>query len=189
MNELAVHVVNHLAIYMAAFAFLILMFIIAVMAREIDRLNESGGLQENNKSGKLTEAEYDTLFRARLRAILARPLNIVPSGGATYEVSIAAATAVLGYDLAQNQPWKTAGRPRRLRGMALTGSAAAGDAAVRVLVGMAEVARKYNTTTGFPTRDHLVPVDALVPGGVPITVEVIDAPLTNPLNLLLDIEG
>lgn len=112
-----------------------------------------------------------------------------PEGGAVYEVSVAAATAVLGYNMFQNQSWVTSGRTRRIVGFAVTGSAAAGDAAVDLKVGQFVVSTKYNTTTGFPTRDHMVPLNAVVPAGELISCIVTDAPGTNPLNILIDIIG
>jgi len=69
--------------------------------------------------------------------------------------------------------------------MALTGSAAAGDAAVALKIGNIEIARKFNSATGFPTRDHLVSVGRTVPPNSEIAAIVVDAPATNPLNLLL----
>ena len=104
-----------------------------------------------------------------------------------YEVSVAAATAALNYDMFQNQTWKTAPVPRVIRAIAVCGSAAAGDAAVSLRVAQTEVAAKYNTTTGFPTRDHLVGVGSVVPPGAPISCIVTNAAATNPLNVLIDI--
>lgn len=111
------------------------------------------------------------------------------AGGAVYEVSVAAATAVLGYNMFQNQPFQTSGRPRRIVGLAVTGSAAGGDAAVDLKIGSITVASKYNTTTGFPTKDHVVPINAFIPPGELISCVVTDAPLTNPLNVLIEIVG
>ena len=71
---------------------------------------------------------------------------------ALVEVSIAAATAVLGYDLLQNEELRQAGRSRRLVAAALKGSAAGGDAKVELMVGRNRIAKIYNTGTGFPNR-------------------------------------
>lgn len=106
---------------------------------------------------------------------------------AVFEVSVAAATAVLNYDLLRDETWTTAPWPRVIRALAICGSAAAGDCAASLKVGQTEVAKKYNTTTGFPTRDHLVGVGARVPAGMKISLIVIDAPSTNPMNALVDI--
>ena len=112
---------------------------------------------------------------------------LAPAGASTYEVSVAAATAVLNYDMFQNASWKTANFARLVRALAVCGSAAAGDSRISLRVGQVEVADKYNTTTGFPTRDHLVGVGAAIPAGAPISAIVTDAPATNPLNILIDI--
>jgi hypothetical protein len=98
-------------------------------------------------------------------------------------VSIAAATAVVGYDLTRDQLWKQAGHPRRMVGLALCGSTAAGDTKVIVYVGTRRVAEVYNTAAGFPTRDHQKPMNEPIPAGTALAVIVDDAPVTNPINL------
>lgn len=103
------------------------------------------------------------------------------------QVSVAAATAVLGYDLFANQTWRVSGRDRRLRGMAVTGSAAAGDSAVDLFIDQYHVGRFYNTATGFPdmSRDLQPLRGNLVPRGSTVAAIVADAPATNPLNVTL----
>lgn len=107
---------------------------------------------------------------------------------AQFEVTIAAATAVLGYDMFRDEPWTVSSVPRVIRGLAVTGSAAAGDSGVDLLVGTTRIARKYNTTTGFPTMDHMQPLEAVVPAGEKIAGPVFDAPATNPLNVMIIVE-
>jgi len=104
-------------------------------------------------------------------------------------VSIAAAVAVVGYDLLTNRPdIASSGLRRVLRSLALTGSAAAGDAAVDVKVANRTVASLFNTATGFPTADAAkFDTQYAVPPGSPVSVIVTDAPATNPLNLLIDV--
>lgn len=112
-----------------------------------------------------------------------------PTGGILAQVSVAAATAVLGYDLLTNSIYKRSGSNRILRGAALTGSAAAGDSKIDLYIDVVKIADIYNVTTGFPTKDHFFPLgDLPVPAGSDISAIVTDAPGTNPLNLLLDIE-
>lgn len=104
-------------------------------------------------------------------------------------ISVPAATAVLGYDLLTNRPdvQNSAGR-RVLRAIALTGSAAAGDTVVDFKVGNRTVSTLYNTATGFPTNDaSKFPTSYNVPPGSPVSVIVTDAPVTNALNLLIDV--
>jgi len=104
-------------------------------------------------------------------------------------VSVAAATAVVGYDLLTNRPdISSSGVRRVLRALALTGSAAAGDTAVDVKVGNRTVASLFNSATGFPTNDaSKFPTSYAVPPGSAVSVIVTDAPATNPINLLVDV--
>ena len=103
-------------------------------------------------------------------------------------VSVAAATAVIGYDLARDQTWQQSSRARVLRGAALTGSAAAGDTLIEIFRGSVKVGELFNSALAFPTRDHLFPVGAPIPAHEEISVLVVDPPVTNPLNLLMDFE-
>jgi len=104
-------------------------------------------------------------------------------------LSVAAATAVLGYDLLTNRPDIQVSQQRRtLRALALTGSGAAGDTVIDVKVANRTVATLYNTATGFPTADASQFKTAYnVPAGAPVSVIVTDAPVTNALNLLIDV--
>ncbi len=98
--------------------------------------------------------------------------------------SIAAATAVVGYDLAQNTNWQQQGRPRAIKALALKGSGAAGDTKVDLFVDQVKVGEFFNSGTGFPNMDDLFPMGAVgVPPHSQIHVYVTDAPVTNPINL------
>jgi len=100
------------------------------------------------------------------------------------EVSVAAATAVLGYDMAQNTIWQQQGIPRALVGMAVTGSAAAGDAKVDLFIDTFKVGEFVNNATGFPTMDHVFPLgNNYIPPHSQLHIFVTDAPGTNPLNI------
>lgn len=105
-----------------------------------------------------------------------------------YEVTVAAATAVLGYDMFRDEPWTVSDLDRVITGLAVTGSAAAGDAGIDLLIGQVRVARKYNQTTGFPNMDNLTPLDVAVPAGSKISGPVFDAPATSPLNIMIAVE-
>jgi len=103
--------------------------------------------------------------------------------------SIAAATAIVGYDLASSQTWKTAGNPRKLVGMGLAGSAAALDSKADVMIGNQKVGELYNTSLGAVQKDtDIFRGGAIIPGGTPISILVTDAPATNPLNVTVDLE-
>ncbi len=107
----------------------------------------------------------------------------MPSDVAT----VAAATAVLDVDLltSANKRTRNTGNNRMLKGVALAGSAAIGDAAVDVFIDTAFVGRFYNTRTGFPNNDDLFALGGLGwPAGTSLQAVVVDAPATNPLNFL-----
>lgn len=101
------------------------------------------------------------------------------------QVSVAAASAVVGYDLTSGQLWAVQGRNRALTGFAMTGSAAAGDTKVSLYVDQVLVGEFYNTTTGFPTKDHFYNLNAFVPAGSKISIIVTDAASTNPINVVV----
>lgn len=101
------------------------------------------------------------------------------------QVSVAAASAVVGYDLTSGQLWAVQGRNRALTGFAMTGSAAAGDTKVSLYVDQVLVGEFYNTTTGFPTKDHFYNLNAFVPAGSKISIIVTDAANTNPINVVV----
>lgn len=100
--------------------------------------------------------------------------------------SVAAATAVIGYDLAGNTIWQQQGTGRALTGFALKGSAAANDTKVDVFIDTVKVGEFYNTNTGFPNMDDVIPMPGnYVPPHSQIHIYVTDAPATNPINLIL----
>lgn len=102
--------------------------------------------------------------------------------GMVDEISVAAAVAVVDYNLLSNSKYRQLGHNRRIRGLAVCGSAAAGDTIVALYVGRNEVGRFYNLATGFPTRDHMRSINHAVPGNAEVSLIVVDAPATNPLN-------
>ena len=110
---------------------------------------------------------------------------------ATFETSVPAATAVVGADLLADLPYvRVTGGNRILRRAALAGSAAAGDSRVGISVGGVPVGRLHNVGTGFPNsdRDMRSMGDAFIPAGEALAALVEDAPATNPLNLLVEVE-
>lgn len=103
------------------------------------------------------------------------------------QVSVAAATAVLGYDLCSNTTWQNSGANRTILAAGLAGSAAALDSKVDLFVGSVKVGEMYNTSTGAVQRNvDMFRVGQRVPAGMPISALVVDAPATNPLNLTID---
>ena len=104
------------------------------------------------------------------------------------EASVAAAVAVLGYDLLQDEPNATISAGQRVSTAGMKGSAAAGDAKIRLTAGAHEIATLYNNDTGFPGRDDMMPV-GYVHTGPPtrLYAKVTDAPATNPLNIAVNV--
>lgn len=103
------------------------------------------------------------------------------------QVSVAAATAAVGYDLAAATTWRIASFPRRMVAVGMAGSAAALDTKVDIFVGNVKVGDLYNSATGAPNRDSMFRVGQMVPAGAPISIIVTDAPATNPINLAVDL--
>jgi len=101
------------------------------------------------------------------------------------QVSVAAATAAVNFDMTTGTLWSVQGKHRVLTGIAVTGSAAAGDAKIDLFIDQVKIGEFYNTTTGFPTRDHMYSLNNLVPAGSKISMIVTDAATTNPLNIVL----
>lgn len=99
--------------------------------------------------------------------------------------SIAAATAVVGYDLLTDNRQQVLPYPRVILGLKLTGSAAAGDTKVELWVGERRIGEYFNTNTGYGNADDIQPVNTPVPPGTPIHLIVVDAPNTNPINFVL----
>ena len=105
------------------------------------------------------------------------------------EFSVAAATAIVDYNLMDANPStvraKRAPYPRIIRGLALKGSAAAGDTIADVYIDSIFSGRFFNSGTGFPNMDDLKPVGQRVPAGAEISLPVTDASATNPINGIL----
>lgn len=102
------------------------------------------------------------------------------------QVSVAAATAVAGYDLVRDQTWRVSSKPRTLQGVMCAGSTAAGDCSFDVYIDQFYVGRIYNLSTGWPTRDHLVPLKRnYIPPGATLALIMFTAPTTNPINVIV----
>lgn len=99
--------------------------------------------------------------------------------------SIAAATAVLGYDLMDGSILQSVGYPRVITGIGFCGSNAAGDCAADVIVDGRVYTQLINIDTGFPNNDEIIPQNIPVPAGSKIIVRITDAASTNPINLLI----
>jgi hypothetical protein len=99
--------------------------------------------------------------------------------------SVAAATAVVGYDLATGTIWQQQNADRAITGFGFKGSAAAGDTKVSLYLDTVKIGEFYNVTTGFPNQDDVAMLDAYCPSGSQIHIYVDDAPATNPINVII----
>lgn len=107
---------------------------------------------------------------------------------ALLQQSVAAATAVVGYDLLRDDLLATAQYARTINAAGLAGSAAALDTIVDIYVGPTFVARLFNTATGAVlVNAHMFPVrNVFVPAGQRVQAKVVDAPATNVINLAVE---
>jgi len=107
----------------------------------------------------------------------------LPSG----EVSVAAATAVVGYDLFQDEWFQIMNEDRTITGIGVAGSAAALDTEVELFVGTNKVGNYLNKAAGAVLMDaHRVDLEADVEAGDMLHCYVTDAPATNPINVQLE---
>jgi hypothetical protein len=108
----------------------------------------------------------------------------------TYLATVAAATAVVGYDLFNGLVFSRAPNDRIITGFGLKGSTAALDTLVDLYVDETRIAGGLaNTGTGVPNNDDILEMeDLFVPGGAQIRCIVVDAPTTNPINALISLE-
>lgn len=102
-------------------------------------------------------------------------------------VSVAAATAALDYDIFQgNEDLRRRNYGRRITGIAVCGSAAAGDTEFELKVNGQKFGKYRNITTGWPTRDHRKAVMIPVPPNALIEAEITDAAATNAINVEIE---
>jgi len=94
---------------------------------------------------------------------------------------IAAATAVVGYDLMTGIPEQRTPYARIIDGFALVGSAAAGDTVVDLIINGTKKGSYANTSTGVAIDQNkdLMGMDLFVPANSLIQVVVTDAASTN----------
>jgi len=107
-----------------------------------------------------------------------------------YTVGVAAATAVVGYNLTQNERWARSPVHRRLMGIGLTGSAVIGDTECDVFINEVRVAGLFNSALLTPQVDRdIIPVASLlVPAGAELQVVVTDAPATSILYFMASLD-
>lgn len=102
--------------------------------------------------------------------------------------SVAAATAIVGYDICQNQIWQQSDKPRFLRALACVGGNAINEANGDLYIGTVYVGTYYNTKNGVvaPIQEDIKPLGKLyVPPGAKIMFIVRVAPTVSPIILEL----
>jgi hypothetical protein len=102
--------------------------------------------------------------------------------------TIAAATAILDYDLLQAKRTAQAPNDRALTKIGLAGSAAVLDTAIDLFLDTVFVGRYWNRRANAPpNNDDMIAVGNLGwPRGARIAAVVADAPATNPINFQYD---
>jgi len=108
---------------------------------------------------------------------------------ANIAVSVAAATAVVGYDLLKDSRHQQVEYERGLMALKLCGSAAKGDTEIEVFVGDEFIGNYFNSLEGagvFGNADEEVDLGGVeVYEGEKVHAYIKDAPTTNPINLTL----
>lgn len=103
------------------------------------------------------------------------------------QTSTAAATATLGFDLLGSSVHRQSGINRRIVGVGLAGSAAVLDSEINLFVGSQLIGNFFNSSLLAVTRDvDMFPLNTPVRAGVEVRAQVVNAPATNPLNLVVD---
>lgn len=99
-------------------------------------------------------------------------------------VAVAAATAVVNYDIFQgNEDLRRRNYPRVVTGISVAGSAAAGDCSFILRVNGVRMGEFYNKATGWPNNDHKVRCNIPVPRDALLEAHMVTAPTTNPINV------
>lgn len=94
----------------------------------------------------------------------------------------AAADFAVGADAIAGQIQARVPYDRWLVGVGLTGSAAAGDCELTVIIGQEEVGPFRNSATGLGlTQDNMIQVREFVPSNMIVSTRVNDAAATNPV--------
>lgn len=102
------------------------------------------------------------------------------------QVTVLAATAVAGYDIFRDQTWRVSSKPRKLMGVAVAGSAVAGDCSFDLYIDQYHVGRFHNLALAWPTRDHIVACRGnSIPPGATVSAIMSVAPTTNPINVVV----
>jgi len=108
-----------------------------------------------------------------------------------YSTAVAAATAVVGFDLWDGQVWARSPVDRVLNTLGLAGSAVIGDTEVEVSIDEVRVGNFLNTALLVPQTDRdMADLGGLgVPAGAQLRAIVRDAPATSILHSRVNLEN
>jgi len=104
---------------------------------------------------------------------------------------VAVANASVGTDLLINSVYRRDDKPRVIRNAIIAGSAAVADTEVQLMIGTVQVARIPNTIAGTNQKISgldFIGIGAIVPANTEIRLVVTDAPATNPIDVLMNID-
>lgn len=107
-----------------------------------------------------------------------------------FTADVAAATAVVGFDLFSGEVWARTPQDRVLNGIAYTGSAVIGDTEIEVYIDEVRVGSFFNSALLTPQVDRdIQPLESLgVPGGAQLRANVVDAPATSIVYAMVALE-
>jgi len=98
----------------------------------------------------------------------------------SYVAAVAAATAIVGFDLFTGEVWARSPVDRILTGTGVTGSAVIGDSEVELFIDEVRVGSFFNNRLLVPTQDEVVDLeDLFIPAGAELRSIVRDAPATS----------
>lgn len=98
----------------------------------------------------------------------------------SYTAAVAAATAVVGFDLFTDEVWSRSPVDRVLTGSGIAGSAVIGDSEVELFIDEVRVGSFLNNRLLVPTQDEIQALeDLFIPAGAQLRSIVRDAPATS----------
>jgi len=106
----------------------------------------------------------------------------------SYQVGVAAAAAVIGYDMFVGEPWSRTPQRRAINEIGVAGSAVIGDSEVELYVDEVRIGNFFNSALLVPQFDSMIALGRLlVPGGSLLRCLVRDAPATSILYIRVDL--
>jgi len=98
----------------------------------------------------------------------------------SYTAGVAAATAIVGYNLFTDEVWARSPIDRILTGSGVSGSAVIGDTEIELFIDEVRVGSFFNNRLLLPTQDEIQDLeDLFIPAGAELRSIVRDAPATS----------